>query len=155
GREKVTHQTSPPAVASGMVAGTPPSVMVTGEPAPEEATDVDALDGSPAGSGPHARARARWSRPDSQSSPAGGAASSPRAGATRRGRALWYGHPLSAALGVASEESFCVASHWHATVDGLNRTPLVTVAPLVGRPRPPRGGNGSAASAPSMMSATC
>src|SRR5262249_56860444 len=86
GREKVTHQTSPPAVASGMVAGTPPSVMVTGEPAPEEATDVDALDGSPAGSGPHARARARWSRPDSQSSPAGAPPSSPPAAATRPAR---------------------------------------------------------------------
>ena len=56
------------------------------------------------------------------------------------GVALWYGHPLSAVLGVASEESLCVAPRWHATVDGLTRTPLVTVELVVGRPRPPRGG---------------
>ena len=58
------------------------------------------------------------------------------------GVALWYGHPLSAALGVASEESLCAVPHWHATVDGLTRTPLVSIALVVGRPRPPRGGHG-------------
>jgi hypothetical protein len=56
------------------------------------------------------------------------------------GVALWYGRPLSAALGVAAADSLCVAPRWHATVDGLTRTPLVTIALVAGPPRPPRRG---------------
>ena len=56
--------------------------------------------------------------------------------------ALWYGRPLYAALSVAAEDALCVAPRWHATVDGLTRTPLVTIDLVVGRPRPPRGGGG-------------
>ena len=43
---------------------------------------------------------------------------------------------------MAAEDSLCVAPRWHATVDGLARTPLVTIELVIGRPRPPRGGNG-------------
>jgi hypothetical protein len=58
------------------------------------------------------------------------------------GVALWYGRPLYGALGVAAEDSLCVSPRWHATVDGLTRTPLVTIDRVVGRPRPPRGADG-------------
>jgi hypothetical protein len=57
------------------------------------------------------------------------------------GVALWYGRPLSVALGVAAEDALCVSPRWHATVDSLTRTPLVTIDLVVGRPRPPRGGD--------------
>ena len=52
--------------------------------------------------------------------------------------ALWYGRPLYAALGVAAPDRLCVAPRWHATVDSLTRTPLVTIDLVMGRPRPPR-----------------
>jgi len=58
------------------------------------------------------------------------------------GLALWYGRPLYAALGVAAEDALCVSPRWHATVDGLTRTPLVTIALVIGRPRPPRAAAG-------------
>jgi hypothetical protein len=58
------------------------------------------------------------------------------------GVALWYGRPLYAALGVAAEDALSVSPRWHATVDGLTRTPLVMIEPVIGRPRPPRGGDG-------------
>jgi len=58
------------------------------------------------------------------------------------GVALWYGRPLYAALGVAAADALCVSPRWHATVDGLIRTPLVTIELVSGRPRPPRGGDG-------------
>ena len=58
------------------------------------------------------------------------------------GVALWCGRPLSVALGVATEDRMCVSPRWHATVNGLERTPLVSIALVVGRPRPPRGGDG-------------
>ena len=58
------------------------------------------------------------------------------------GLALWYGRPLYVALGVAAEDALCVTPRWHATVDGLTRTPLVTIDLVIGRPRPPRGGEG-------------
>jgi len=58
------------------------------------------------------------------------------------GVALWYGRPLYAALGVADEDALCVTPHWHATVDGLTRSPLVTIDLVRGRPRPPRGADG-------------
>src|SRR5207244_13092241 len=58
------------------------------------------------------------------------------------GVALWYGRPLYAALGVAAEDALCVSPRWHATVDRLTRTPLVTIDLAVCRPRPPRGGAG-------------
>jgi hypothetical protein len=58
------------------------------------------------------------------------------------GVALWYGRPLYAALGVAAEDALCVSPRWRATVDGLARTPLVTIDLVVGRPRPPRGAAG-------------
>ena len=54
------------------------------------------------------------------------------------GVALWYGRPLYGALGVAAEDSLCVAPRWHATVDGLTRTPLVTIDLVMRHPRPPR-----------------
>jgi len=53
------------------------------------------------------------------------------------GVALWCGRPLYVALGVADEETMCVLPHWHATVDVLTRTPLVTIEPVLGGPRPP------------------
>ncbi|MBI4587437.1 MAG: hypothetical protein HY725_01245 [Candidatus Rokubacteria bacterium] len=53
------------------------------------------------------------------------------------GVALWYGRPLYAALGVAAVDALCVTPRWHATVDGLTRTPLVAIDLVVGRPRPP------------------
>ena len=58
------------------------------------------------------------------------------------GIALWCGQPLYGALGVAAEDSLCVSRGWHATVDGLTRTPLVTIDLVMGRPRPPRGADG-------------
>lgn len=58
--------------------------------------------------------------------------------------ALWYGRPLYGALGVAAEDALCVSPRWHATVESLTRTPLVTIDLVVGRPRPPRGGGGLA-----------
>jgi hypothetical protein len=39
------------------------------------------------------------------------------------GIALWYGRPLYGALGVAAADALCVSPRWHATVDGLTRTP--------------------------------
>jgi hypothetical protein len=58
------------------------------------------------------------------------------------GVALWYGRPLYGALGVADADAGCVSARWHATVDSLTRTPLVTIDLVHGRPRPPRGGDG-------------
>ncbi len=58
------------------------------------------------------------------------------------GIALWCGRPLYAALGVAAADARCVSPRWHATVDGLTRTPLVTIDLVLGRPRPPRGAAG-------------
>lgn len=58
------------------------------------------------------------------------------------GIALWYGRPVYAALGVADEDALCVTPRWHATVDGLLRSPLVTIDLVHGRPRPPRGRDG-------------
>jgi hypothetical protein len=58
------------------------------------------------------------------------------------GLALWYGRPVYGALGVAAEDSLCVSPRWHATVDGLTRTPLVMIDLVMGRPRPPRSGDG-------------
>ena len=58
------------------------------------------------------------------------------------GLALWYGRPLYGALGVAAEDALCVSPRWHATVDGLTRTPLVMIDLVCDRPRPPRGGGG-------------
>jgi hypothetical protein len=43
---------------------------------------------------------------------------------------------------VAAEDALCVSPRWHATVDGLTRTPLVTIDLVMGRPRPPRGAAG-------------
>jgi hypothetical protein len=53
------------------------------------------------------------------------------------GVALWCGRPLYVALGVAAEDALCVSPHWHATVDALTRTPLVTIEPVIGTPRAP------------------
>lgn len=63
------------------------------------------------------------------------------------GVALWCGRPLYVALGVAAEDALSVSPHWHATVEGLTRTPLVVIEPVIGPPRPPwrtvgRGGLG-------------
>ena len=63
------------------------------------------------------------------------------------GVALWCGRPLYCALGVAAEDSLCVSPHWHATIDALTRTPLITIEPVIGVPRRPwrpadRGGLG-------------
>jgi hypothetical protein len=58
------------------------------------------------------------------------------------GIALWCGCPLYAALGVTAEDALCVSPRWHATVDGLTRTPLVTIDLVMDRPRPPRGAAG-------------
>jgi hypothetical protein len=53
------------------------------------------------------------------------------------GVALWWGRSLYVALGVAAEDALCVSPLWHATVDTLTRTPLVTIEPVIGAPRPP------------------
>jgi hypothetical protein len=58
------------------------------------------------------------------------------------GLALWYGRPVYVALGVAAEDALCVSPRWHATVDGLTRTPLVTIDLVSDSPRPPRRGAG-------------
>jgi len=63
------------------------------------------------------------------------------------GVALWCGRPLYVALGVAAEDALCVSPRWQATVEVLTRTPLVTIEPVIGAPRPPwrvedRGGLG-------------
>jgi hypothetical protein len=58
--------------------------------------------------------------------------------------ALWYGRPLYGALGAAAEDAWCGSPRWHATVDSLTRTPLVTIDLVIGRPRPPGGGAGLA-----------
>ena len=58
------------------------------------------------------------------------------------GIALWCGRPIYAALGVAAEDALCVSPRWHTTVEVLTRTPLVVIEPVIGRPRPPRGGDG-------------
>jgi hypothetical protein len=60
------------------------------------------------------------------------------------GIALWYGHPVYGALGVAAADALCVSPRWHATVDALTQTPLVTIDLVVGPPRRPRGGAGLA-----------
>src|SRR5258708_40050070 len=52
------------------------------------------------------------------------------------GVALWYGRPLYAALSVADEDALCVAPRWHASEDGITRTPLVTIDLVVDRPQP-------------------
>src|SRR6266446_6400113 len=87
----MTHQTTHPPVSSAIVASAPPpSVMaITGEPAAEEATDADPVDGSATQPGPHPPAGAGRPDPDPQSPFARGAASSARARDARRGhRAL-------------------------------------------------------------------
>jgi hypothetical protein len=53
------------------------------------------------------------------------------------GIALWCGRPLYVALGVAAEDAFCVSPGWHATVEVVTRTPLVTIEPVIGAPRRP------------------
>ena len=53
------------------------------------------------------------------------------------GIALWCRRPLYVALGVADEDALCVSPGWHETVDVLTRTPLVTIEPVIGAPRPP------------------
>lgn len=53
------------------------------------------------------------------------------------GIALWCGRPLYGALGVAAEDALCVSPGWHATVDVLTRTPLVTIELAIGASRPP------------------
>jgi hypothetical protein len=53
------------------------------------------------------------------------------------GIALWCGRPLYVALGVAASDALCVLPPWHATVDVLTRTPLVTIEPVIDSPRPP------------------
>ena len=53
------------------------------------------------------------------------------------GVALWWGRPLYVALGVAAQDALCVSPRWHATVDVLTRTPLVTIEPVIGAPRTP------------------
>jgi hypothetical protein len=63
------------------------------------------------------------------------------------GVALWCGRPLYCALGVAAEDSLCGSPPWHATIDVVTRTPLVTIEPVIGTLRRPwhpadRGGLG-------------
>ena len=53
------------------------------------------------------------------------------------GIALWYGRPLYCALGVADEDALCVSPGWHATIEVVTRTPLVTIEPTIGGPRRP------------------
>ena len=60
------------------------------------------------------------------------------------GLALWYARPISVALGVAAADAFCVSPPWRSTVEGMLRTPLVTMdlvdgpAATPARPRRPR-----------------
>jgi hypothetical protein len=55
------------------------------------------------------------------------------------GLALWYARPIYVALGVAAEDALCVSPGWHSIVEGVVRTPLVSMDLVIGRPRPPRG----------------
>jgi hypothetical protein len=54
--------------------------------------------------------------------------------------ALWCAQPLYVALGVAAEDALCVSPGWHATVETVTRSPLVTIEPVIGPPRRPRRG---------------
>jgi len=56
------------------------------------------------------------------------------------GVALWYNHPLSVALAVDAAEALSASPRWHAAMDVLFRTPLVTIELVQGPPRRPRGG---------------
>jgi hypothetical protein len=52
--------------------------------------------------------------------------------------ALWCGQPLYVALGVADGDALCGSPRWHGTIEAMTRSPLVTIDPVFGRPRPPR-----------------
>ena len=54
------------------------------------------------------------------------------------GVALWYNRPLSVALAVDAAEALSASPHWHAALDVLFRTPLVTIELVEGPPRRPR-----------------
>ncbi len=56
------------------------------------------------------------------------------------GVALWYGRPLSVALAVGAADVLSGSPRWHAAVDAVLRTPLVTIDLVYGPPRRPRGG---------------
>ncbi len=56
------------------------------------------------------------------------------------GVALWYNHPLSVALAVDAAEALSASPRWHAAMDVLFRTPLVTIELVEGPPRRLRGG---------------
>lgn len=56
------------------------------------------------------------------------------------GVALWYNRPLYAALAVDAAEALSASPRWHAAMDVLLRTPLVTIDLVEGPPRRPRGG---------------
>ena len=55
------------------------------------------------------------------------------------GVALWYNRPLSVALAVDAAEALSASPRWHAAMDVLFRTPLVTIELVEGPPRHPRG----------------
>jgi hypothetical protein len=144
-REKVTHQTSLAPLGSGIVASAPPPSVspLTGELPPEEATDADPVDGRTPQPGRDPPAGAGRPAPDSQSPLAGRPAPSPRAGDPRRGhRALVRPAPVRCARCGRRGRFVRLTTRWHATVDGLTRTPLVTIDLVIGRPRPPRGSDG-------------
>jgi hypothetical protein len=152
----VTHQTPQSPGASGIVtsASPPPGIAIPGEPTAKEATDANPVDGrapSPdltrllVQDGPIPIRKARLPE----------APKHPRALETlAEGVALWYGRPLYAALGVAAADALCVSPRCHATVDGLARTPLVTIDLVVGPPRR-AAAPGSPASATSLTCASC
>jgi hypothetical protein len=56
------------------------------------------------------------------------------------GVALWYNRPLAAVLGVDDADVLSGSPRWHAAMDALLRTPLVTIEVVEGPPRRPRGG---------------
>jgi hypothetical protein len=95
------------------------------------------VDGCQAGSGRDPHSGAGDASDGAQSPPPGCPTAPSGPGDVGGGGSVWWGRPLFVALGVAAEDALCVSPHWHATVDALTRTPLVTVEPVIGIPRAP------------------
>ncbi len=56
------------------------------------------------------------------------------------GVALWFNQPLYAALAVDAAEALSASPRWHAALDVVIRSPLVTIDLVTSPPRRPRGG---------------
>lgn len=74
--------------------------------------------------------------------PAPGRGRRPRPGSPGRAdaEALWFNQPLYAALAVDAAEALSASPRWHAALDVVIRSPLVTIDLVTSPPRRPRGG---------------